>query len=133
MKFWGYVALVAGGLLNLAVLWGLIIRRPTDVWALANILLVAALGAYLMLVGIRTGRKKGIPVVPGIGWGRVLLGTWLIFGQLQQRLHPAPNLLKPSNETQATAMNAVGVGFLFLGAWLIFLGIRAGYRQRPAA
>jgi len=60
--------------------------------------------------------------------GRVLLGSLLIFIEAKNYFHPATNLLTPSNETQATAMNATAIVLAFLGAWLVVSGVIARFK-----
>jgi len=53
-----------------------------------------------------------------VKWGRVLLGSLLIFVEVKNHFYPATNLLRPSNETEAAAMNATAIVLALVGAWL---------------
>jgi len=104
-----------------------------DVWAATGLVFVFAFLAYLISLGIRGLRwAKGEETVRNgqIKWGRVYLGALLIFINVENHFHPAPNLLKPSNETQALAMNATAVALALLGAWLVVSGIRSRLKRR---
>ena len=43
----------------------------------------------------------------------------MIYIEVKDHFHPAPNLLRLSNQTQAAAMNATAIALMLLGAWLI--------------
>ena len=125
--------LASSCLLGLLVLRRLFLGHIGDIWAAMDLLFVCGLIAYLISAGIRGMRwAKGQGTV-GIGqikWGRVYLGSLLIFVEIKNHWHPAPNLLKPSNEAQAAGMTAAAIGLVFLGACLLVSGITSRFNGR---
>jgi hypothetical protein len=65
-----------------------------------------------------------------IKWGRVYLGALLIFVEIKNHWHPAPNLLTPSNEAQAVGMTTAAIALVFLGTWLVVSGITSRFKGR---
>ena len=127
----GIAGLLSGSLFGLLVLRGLILRRVADAWGAMDLVFAFAFAAYLLSVGIRAmcwARGQGTAASMKIKWGRVLLGSLLIFIEAKNYFHPATNLLTPSNETQATAMNATAIVLAFLGAWLVVSGVIARFK-----
>ena len=126
------VGLASGCLLGLLVLRRLILGRIGDVWATMDLLFVCGLIAYLISASIRGIRwAKGQGTDNGqIKWGRVYLGSLLIFGEIKNHWHPAPNLLKPSNEAQAAGMATAAIALVFLGTWLVVSGITSRFKGR---
>jgi hypothetical protein len=62
-------------------------------------------------------------------WWRVILGSFLIFTTINNRVNPAPNLLKARNATQQTAMNVTAVVIAAVAIWLLISGIRPVWRK----
>lgn len=62
-------------------------------------------------------------------WWRVILGGFLIFTSINNRLNPAPNLLKASNATQQAAMNVTAVVVAIVAIWLVISGVRPVWRK----
>ena len=125
--------LASSCLLGLLALRGLFLGHVADVWAAMGLLFVCALIAYLISVsirGLRWARGQGTIGNGQIKWGRVYLGALLIFVEIKNHWHPAPNLLKPSNETQAVGMNAAAIALAFLGVWLIVSGVMSQSKSR---
>jgi hypothetical protein len=138
------ISLIAGGLLGTVTAWHLILvaaysmrGRAIDFWYPLIQAWLLGLAAYLISVGLRRirGTREGGTKTPRIGWGRVLVGTFLILSCVNNLLHPVHSRfeLKPSNETQAAAMKGTEL-FLnlfmpFVGAALIILGIRARFKK----
>ena len=130
----GVAALVAGSLYGLLVLSGLPALRFSDIWGLLNRVFGLAIAAYLVWAAMRMMRwAKGLPSLQTnrVKWGRVLLGSLLAYNSLRTHLHPAPapELLQPSNPTQATAMHATYFIILALGVGLALSGILSGFRK----
>ena len=130
----GVAALVSGPLYGLLVLLGLSTLRFSDIWGLLNRVFGLAIAAYLVWAGIRMTRwAKGLPSLQTnrVKWGRVLLGSLLAYNSLRTHLHPAPEpeLLQPSNPTQATAMHATYFVILALGACLAISGVLPSFRK----
>jgi uncharacterized membrane protein HdeD (DUF308 family) len=113
------------------VLRGLILRHVPDAWGAMDLIFAFAFSAYLISVGIRAmrwARGQGTTGSMKVKWGRVLLGSLLIFIEAKNHFHPATNLLQPSNETQAAAMTATAIVLALLGAWLVVSGVIARFK-----
>jgi hypothetical protein len=129
----GIAGLVSGSLFGLLVLRGLILRHVADAWGAMDLIFAFAFSAYLLSVGIRAmrwARGQGTVGSMKVKWGRVLLGSLLILIEAKNHFHPATNLLRPSNETEAAAMKATAIIFAFLGAWLVVSGVTARFKGR---
>jgi len=127
----GVAVLVGGSLFGALVLRGLSLRHVTDAWDAMDLIFAFAFSAYLLSVGIRAMRwARGRETAGGmkVKWGRILLGSLLVFIEAKNHFHPATNLLQPSNETQAVAMNATAIVLVFLGAWLVVSGVIARFK-----
>ena len=127
----GISGLASGSLLGLLVLRVLILRHVADAWGAIDLVFASAFSIYLLSVGIlamswaRGQRASGSMKVK---WGRVLLGSLLIFVEAKNHFHPAANLLQPSNEAQAAGMNATAIVLGLLGAWLVASGVIARFK-----
>ena len=127
----GITGLVSGSLFGLLVLRVLILRHVADAWGAMDLIFASAFSIYLLSVGIRAMRWARGQRAAGsmkVKWGRVLLGSLLIFNEAKNHFHPATNLLQPSNETQAAAMNATAIVLGLLGAWLVASGVIARFK-----
>jgi len=127
----GITGLVSGSLFGLLVLRGLILRHVADAWSAMDLIFAFAFSAYLFSVGIlamRWARRQRTAESVKVKWGRVLLGSLLIFIEAKNHFHPATNLLQPSNETQAAAMNATAIVLGLLGSWLVVSGVIARFK-----
>jgi ABC-type multidrug transport system fused ATPase/permease subunit len=144
--FWGIVALIFGFLFGALSTWNLIdianaitVNHVFDIWFVIGRFWIFGLAIYLIFVGLH---KTSIynPVshstISRIGWGRVIVGTYLIYSALLNHFRPVPNgipMLQPSNETQAMAMkateNVLNVLMPLLGAYLAVAGVRKGFKQ----
>ena len=145
----GIVAIVGGSLLAAKVSWNLIRSAGysmqgyiIDFWYVVIQVWFLALGIYFISVGLRKYRasKTGNqPKKQRIGWGKILIGAFLIISTINNRLYPVHNRweLKPDNETQASAMKATQTFLTFLmpllGAGLILAGLRAGFKKSVEA
>jgi hypothetical protein len=126
----GVAAVVGGTLRGLLYLRGF--TNVRDVWGVTGQIVGLAFAVYLVSVGIRSMRwAKGETrtKTPRIIWGRALIGTTLTFTNIENRFHPAPHLLKPSNEGEAAGMVFAEVASTVLGAWLIVSAIRARFKK----
>ena len=133
LQLLGIAALSSGCLLGLLVLRRLFLWRTADPWAAINVVFVIGFVAYLISLGVRAIRwaeGHGAARNGQIKWGRVYLGALLIFSQIENYFHPAPNLLKPSNEAQAAGMTTVAVASTLLGAWLVVSGVMSRFKRR---
>jgi hypothetical protein len=139
------VALVFGFLFGALGAWHLIDvanefiqSRTINVWFLIAQIWPFAMAVYLVFVGVRklsTAGTDAESAIAKIGWGRVIVGTYLIVSSVVTHYRPDSNrpLLKPSNEMQAMAMNAtqdiLTICFPVLGAILAAAGVRKGFKQ----
>ena len=83
----------------------------------------------------RVRRNNPLPV-PGFQvtqpkpiWWKVIVGSLLLFTQINNRINPAPNLLKASNADQQLGMDAMAVMLGLLAIWLILSGARPVWRK----
>lgn len=141
------ISLIAGCLLGTLTIWRLIVAavhfmqgNSVSPWFLLIQMWFLGLTAYLIFFGL--GRIRGATEdwekTPKIGWGKVLLGAFLIISCLGNLLHAVPNKMekyqfKPSNEREAEVMKNTEL-FLnlfmpFVGATLIVSGIRARFKK----
>jgi hypothetical protein len=103
-----------------------------DGWVALDSLFIFALGSYMIVRAVKAWDwAAGRPDrrAEGVQWGKILLGSWMIYSPIKNYLDPAPNLFKPANSTQALGMNSASIAFTVVGAGLILAGIRAGFRQ----
>jgi hypothetical protein len=143
--FWGIVALVFGflfgaiGILQaFRIVYDFVLNSPLDIWLVAGQIWIFGLAIYLIFVGLRKPSRANIAqqtTMSRIGWGRVLIGTFVAYATLMGHFRPSPNRyqLEPSNETQAEAMKAMEV-FLTVsvpiaGIILAAVGVRKGFKQ----
>ena len=135
----GYLALVAGCGLGLLLIYVLIVGHISNFWIFVGDLLLAAVAAYLIYIGRRAvSMAKGQPRPEArFGWGRIVLGAWLLFSEANTQFHflSTRNFVKPleySNPTQAAAGNATGIAIGIACIFMIIWGIWKGLR-RPVA
>ncbi len=62
-------------------------------------------------------------------WWRVVVGMILIFIEVKNYIHPAPNLLKANNPGELAAMNGTMVALIVLGCWLVYSGVKPVWRK----
>ncbi len=138
----GWLSIIAGYGLGLALIRGMFIGitrgfdgSPPPFLLFLAYLLYLAVAIYLFTVGRRaTSIAKGTPRLRArFGWGRMLLGTLLLFGAANNQFHifPAGHVftsLKYENRTQTAAGNftiiAICIGCIFLVLWGIWKGFR---------
>ena len=106
-------------------------------WILLGYLLSFALAVYLFIVGrYAISIAKGCPRPKArFGWGRMLLGAGWLFGtaNAQFGLLPTRTLVKSvaySNSTQVVAGRVTTIALSIGCVFLIFSGIRKGFRQQ---
>ena len=131
----GAAAMLCGAVFDLLVIRTLAFRHVEDIWGWEDLLFAAAFAAYLFWVGVRAMRwaRGEIPItLVRIKWGRIFLGSLLVYNEIKNFLHPAANLLRPSNSTQAQAMKATEIGFAVLGVYLIVSGVIPQFRKQVA-
>ncbi len=131
----GILALAGGVLLCALFLRRLFLWHIGNFWAVADLVIFVAVSAYMISLAIRafrwsTGRPSEIG--PKIKWGRVVLGATLIYIQIKNYVFPdAPNLLQPSNETQAITMKVTSIVIVLVGVWLFVSGLIAKFKRLP--
>jgi len=125
------LTLLVGSVGGFALLGGLFRHHPANVWDALDVSFALALAAYLVFLGNRALRwAVGQPASAAqIKWGRTLLGAWLIFTQAKNHFHPAANVLKPSNETEATGMHIAAAVIVAIGVLLIVFGLKSPVRR----
>ena len=131
----GIASMICGGVFDLLVIRILAFRHVQDVWGWTDLLFAAAFAAYLFWVGVRAmrwARGERPTTLARIKWGRILLGFLLGYNEIKNFLHPAANLLQPSNETQAQAMKATEIGIAALGMYLVVSGLIPQFRKQVA-
>jgi hypothetical protein len=130
----GILTLIWGSLYGLLALGALLTSSLSDIWQLLTLVLNVALGAYLIWAGIRMIRwAKGLPSLQTgrVKWGRVLLGSLLVFNAIKTHLHPPPlaDILQPSNQIQVEAMLAIYIAIGILGTCLVLSGVIVRFRK----
>ena len=87
-------------------------------WVALGYLVFFGLAAYLVILG-----RRSIPIVRGnshsksrFGWGRILLGTIFLYGNMASRFHLIPENgsvhfrhLEPASATEAVSMKITGI------------------------
>jgi hypothetical protein len=129
----GVVAIIVGCLVGLLLIRRVAVGHIANIWIALSDLFVASFAAYLISVGVR-GLRYSISgerdASPRFKWGRILAGSWLIFSEIKNYYHPAPNLLKASNQGEAVGMGIMFVVLVLIGGWLVITGIRARFVLR---
>ncbi len=137
MQILGCLAIAVGCVLVMILIGGLTSFRNVSFWMAFGNLLFAAVAAYLIYLGRRAlsfARGKPLPKAR-FGWGRILLGTVLLFSSANDHLHllsthTAIKRLEPSNQTQAVAMNVTAVVIAVGCVVMIISGIWIGVRRQ---
>jgi len=62
-------------------------------------------------------------------WWKVIVGLLLIFIEVNNRIHPAANLLKADNQGEQVGMNIAMVAVIALGCWLVYSGVKLMWRK----
>ena len=127
IRLLGWLAFVAGFAVAAAQLRILILGHITNGWMLLGEVPVAAFAAYLFYIGRRAVLigKGQQPPKARFGYGRILLGVWLIFSSSNAHLHLFPTRqgirpLEPSNPTQAVAMDETEIA-IFIGCIVLIV------------
>jgi hypothetical protein len=129
----GNAAIVVACLLCLLFLRGLAVRHVHSFWDAADFLFFFGFVAYLLFAGLRATRwGKEERVAPGgrVKWGRLYLGSLIVYIQVKNYFNPAPDLLQASNETQAQAMKATAFVFFMLGVYLVATCLKPAVPKR---
>lgn len=139
----GWISVIAGYVFALGLVRGIFIGftrgfggHPNPYWVVIAYLLFFAMAAYLFAVGRRAiWLAKGLPrSSPRLGWGRILLGAFLIFAFATTQFHLLPSTVVRHHKDQAragsTTRNVVAVTFYIIGGYLIVSGISRPFRQQ---
>ena len=131
------ISLVTGCLLAVVVIghlirfaWQSLQGYSMNVWYLLLQAWFLGLATYLISFGTRKtlvatqGNKR-----PGIGWGAVLAGTFLLMSSSYGLLHPNGNqfTLDPSDRDVQMFTKIFVFAFLLLGVRFVFLGVWRGF------
>jgi len=140
----GWLSIIAGYGLALLLIRGMFIGitrgfagPPQAAWLLLAYLLFFALAVYLFTAGRRAiSIAKGSPQSKArFGWGRMLLGTLLIFGAVTNKFHLLPTRqfvkhLEYQNQTQVAAGNVATIAMWIGCVFLILSGLWRGFRRQ---
>jgi hypothetical protein len=148
LRILAIISLLAGSLVGAMTSWRWVVAavhfvqgNSINPWFLLIQVWLSGLAAYLIFVGLRRirGATEEWKNIPKIGWGKVLLGSYLIISPLANLFHAVPNSLgkfqlEPSNEIQAEAVKnweqITNFTMPFVGAALIVAGIRDRFKKR---
>jgi len=134
-------AALAGGILAILLIRGLVFGRIANPWMAVGNLLIAALSVYFFYLGQRgLAYARGIPrPTARFGWGRMMLGALVLFGSAKEHFHPTPpntpmtiRILEPANNTQAAAMHVTEVVVLLGSIVLMASGVWNGFRRKAS-
>jgi hypothetical protein len=140
----GWLSLVAGYGLALLLIRGIFLgitrgfgaARSQAFWVLMGYLLFFALAVCLFNLGRRAlSIAKGCPRPKArFGWGRILVGSLLLYGSAVDHFHLIPTRglkhFEPTNEAQALTMKVAAIVIASGCILLIFSGMRRGFRPR---
>lgn len=143
----GWLSLVAGYGLTLLLIRGVYLGatrgfradRSQALWIVLGYLLFLGLAVYIFTLGRRTlSIAKGSPPPPTrFGWGRIVLGTILLYGSAVDHWHLMPagpiKRMEPANETQAVAMTVTTIVLVLACVALILSGLWRGFRAHADA
>jgi hypothetical protein len=144
IQIFGWLAIIAGYGLALLLIRGIFIATtrgffgaPATRWVFLGYLLFLAFAVYLFTVGrCAISSAEGNPRPRArFGWGRMLLGTVLIFSGAITRFHlfPATQVVRQmeyEDHTQAAARNLTTIVIWTGSLFLIRSGIRKGFRRQ---
>lgn len=129
--FLGIVLILLGALFGLAVAKVTldVIRNPDrflNPWLIGEQVVRIGLGTFCVWMGTREfQRATGQEVKePGLRWGRMLAGIWLVFASLKSHYSPNPNDLKADNEAQAAGMLIATIAMTLAGMLLIAYSVK---------
>jgi hypothetical protein len=137
----GWLSAIAGFGLGLLLIRGIFIgimqgfraARSQAIWIVLGYLLFLALAVYLFNIGRRILlTAKGFPQSKmRFGWGRILFGATVLYSSAVDHFHLIPSgpvrRLKPTNETQAVAMEVTEIAIAVACLLLVFFGILKGF------
>jgi hypothetical protein len=137
IQIFGWLAVIAGYGIALFVIRGVFIWVTRGLfagrafWLLLGHLLFLAFAVYLFTVG-----RRAISIAKGdprrrmrFGWGRMLLGTSLIFSAASTQFHLFPASVRLQYEYQTQARNVTDIAICTGSLLLILSGIRKGFRR----
>lgn len=104
-------------------------------WNIAGLGVFVAVGAYCFLSALRLLNPQLVKK-PRFGWGRIVLGSFMLYVQIGSDLHLVPDgplpAFKPSNPAEAATMKMTGIALCFVFAYVIYRGIRAGFAKHES-
>ena len=144
IQIFGWLSVIAGYGLALLLIRGVFLGitkgfhgHPQALWLFLGYLLFLGFAVYLFAVGRRAiSTAKGRPQqTVRFGWGRMLLGSLLIYGTATTQFHLLPTRpfvkqLEYENQAQATAGNITTIALCIGCVLLILWGIWKGFRQQ---
>jgi len=100
-------------------------------WEITGRALVFAVSTYLVITGLRMINPAVIPPAR-FGWGKILFGMLMLHSQIGTHFHWNPDgpipLMKANNAGEAAGMRFASALFNCLWIYLIYRGVRAGFR-----
>ncbi len=101
-------------------------------WNVAGFVVLIAVGVYCFLSALRLLNSRLVKK-PRFGWGRIVLGSFMLYVQIGSDLHLVPDgpvpTFKPSNPAEAATMKMTGIALCFAFAYVIYRGIRVGFAR----
>jgi len=146
----GWLSVLVGYVFALLLIRGILLgimrgfrTAPSHaLWLIGGYLVFFGLAMYLIAVGRRAlSIAQGNPPLKGrFGWGRIVLGTVVLYSNLIERFHLLPmnavyhiRHFEPANATEAASMNFTAIVIDLVCVALIFSGIWRGFRLRGIA
>jgi hypothetical protein len=62
-------------------------------------------------------------------WWKVIVGSLLLFIEIDNHVHPAPNLIKAETPGEQAGMYMAMAGLIALGCWLLYSGTKPMWRK----
>jgi hypothetical protein len=136
--FWGIVSVLVGSLLGYLTVrnlffFNLRIANRDAVWFTASLVPMSALVVYFVWLGKNQLQRAGGQEAkkPRFRWGRLLLGSCIVFFALEGHFASGPDALKADNESEALGMLLAFVVMLSVGVLLMALTFRPP-KQKPS-
>jgi len=147
MRVFGWLSLVIGYGLALLLIRGVFVGttrgfradRSQAFWIVLGYLLFLGLAVYLFTLG-----RRGLSIAKGrprptarFGWGRIVVGTILLYSYAVDHFHLIPvrgvRHLEPTNETQAVTMTVTAIVIALGCLVLVLSGLWKGFRPQRAS
>jgi hypothetical protein len=137
IQFLGWLAAIGGCSIAILLVRVLIVGHIVNFWNFVGDVLLVALAVDLLSIGWRAiWFAKGQPRTKArFGWGRMLLGAWLLFSTANTQFHlvPTQTIVRPleySNPAQAASGNLTTIAICIGCVFLILWGIWKGFQPR---